>query len=85
MSTSRDIPNNLPVSKRLITSHNNAGQAVFHTVDQGHLKSVLGGVAQYNNIYSTVKTPIDLENDEDICISEENQDVSTSHYMTVTS
>ncbi|KIW31451.1 uncharacterized protein PV07_03100 [Cladophialophora immunda] len=78
MSTNQAIPNNLPVGKRLITSHNDAGQAVFHTVDQGHLKPVLGGVAQYNTVYSTVKTPIDLENEEDICVNEANQDLPLS-------
>ncbi|OAP61422.1 hypothetical protein AYL99_03625 [Fonsecaea erecta] len=75
MSTNQTIPNNLPVSKRLITSHNDAGQAMFQTVDQRHLWPVLGGVARYNTVYSTGKTPIDLENDEDICVNEANQDL----------
>ncbi|KAI5785822.1 hypothetical protein EDC01DRAFT_750238 [Geopyxis carbonaria] len=53
--------------QRLITTHNAAGEAVFHTVDTGdHHRVMQGGIAAANILYSTIDTPVDLTDEVDV-------------------
>lgn len=63
------MPSNLPSFKRIITAHNEKGEAVIdHTIDQeapfDH--TVVGGTAGFCLAYTTSDFPADLNNNVDI-------------------
>jgi hypothetical protein len=52
---------------RLVTGHNEAGEAVILQEDNGDHQSIMvNGIAVQNNIYSTDSVPADLNGNKDI-------------------
>lgn len=61
-------------ARRLITSHNEAGQSVFVGDDYGdHHRVMVRGKGVANIIYSTSANPVDLNNEVDVIYARDNE------------
>lgn len=63
-------------TKRFITGHNEEGKAIIEQIDEGWLRNIDNGVAQYNELWQTSTFPVDINHDD--CRAKEKTVMSLS-------